>query len=99
MKASITKAQSMAAFSLASAILAGIGFFISWRIDTVPHDNLLTPAVDGLPFGVGWSICVYYAYKMHGKRALWLLAGFPFAWFYVVITALFALRALTGGGV
>jgi len=58
----------------------------------------MTPALVAFPFGVGWTIVVA-ASARHGKRAMWLLLGFPFAWFYPIVTLYFAIRASLGGGV
>jgi hypothetical protein len=96
----MNKLQSMLAFALASVALAGAGLLLSIRADTGPHANLGAPALVAFPFGVGWSICVYVAYRRHGRRAAWLLLGFPVAWFYPILTALFVLgHVLQGGGV
>ena len=62
--------------------------------------DMLTPALAVLPYGIGWGVCVYQAYKTHGKRAAWLLLGFPFAWFYPGVLAIFFIHSmLTNGGV
>ena len=90
----------MLTLSLTSVLSAGISFLISWHGANTTQLNMLTPVMQALPFGIAWSICVYAAYRMHGRRALWLLVGFPFAWFYALLLALFVIgHALHGGGV
>ncbi len=95
----MSKLPSMMVFALASVALAG-GLLLSMRADTGPHANLGAPALVAFPFSVGWSICVYLAYRRYGKRAAWLLLGFPFAWFYPILTFPFVVgHVLQGGGV
>jgi hypothetical protein len=89
---------SVTTFAIASVALAGVGLLLSILVDIRPHSNLMTPALVAFPFSVGWTIVVATSAR-HGKRAMWLLLGFPFAWFYPILTAFFALRASFGGGV
>jgi hypothetical protein len=89
------------AFCLASVAFAGASFLTSWYADDFRREvSMLTPAIKAIPFSVAWSICVFWAYKVRGRRALWLLLGFPFAWYYAILLTLFVVgHMLTGGGV
>jgi len=93
------KALSIAV-SVGSVVFAGIAFLISWHGFTSTQVDMLDPVFVALPFGIAWCVCVYTAHRMYGRRALWLLLGLPFAWFYAVMLALFVIgHALHGGGV
>ena len=90
-------------FAIASAVLAGGSFLC---LLSAPGGELslfredLIPVQISLAFGIGWTVCVYLAFRKHGKRAAWLLLGFPIAWLYPGLAMLvFAASVLRGGGV
>jgi len=92
--------RSLAWFAWVSAALALASCGVSYLDATSIQISMLTPAAHEFPFGVACSICVYLAYRAHGRRALWLLVGFPFAWSYVALLAVFVIaHTLAGGGV
>jgi hypothetical protein len=94
------KRPSLQVFGLLSALLAGWALVLSLKEDNTPHIVLSDGALAVLPYSLLWSGWVYWAYRVHGKRAAWLLIGFPFAWLEPILLALFVLgHMLMGGGV
>jgi len=91
---------SLTIFAVSSAILAFLGLGVSIGQEFKQFQlHLYDPAAAGLPFALLWSLCVYWAYKVHGRRALWLLVGFPVAWFEMTFLVLyFAVHVLSGNG-
>lgn len=95
-----TKSPSLLLFGLASALLAGGACVLSIKEEIIGHSNMLDGVRTVLPISLLWSGWVYWAYRVHGKRALWLLIAFPFAWLDPLFLALFVISSmLRGGGV
>jgi len=94
------KRPSLHVFGLVSALLAGWGLVLSIREDMTAHLYLSDGSLAVLPYSLAWSGWVYWAYRVHGKRAAWLLIGLPFAWLEPLLFALFVIgHMLMGGGV
>jgi hypothetical protein len=94
----MSKRPSMMVLALASVVLAGVSLLVSLKTSIIVSE--FTPVRNAFPFSVAWSLCVYWAYRTHGRRALWLLLGFPFAWFHLaLLMLLFIVSLLHGGGV
>jgi len=95
-----TNNPSLQIFAVSSALLAFLSLAVSIEQEMKQSlVHLSDPAVAGLPFALLWSICVYWAYQVHGRRALWLLAGFPVAWLETTFLVLyFAVHILSGNG-
>lgn len=95
-----TNKRSLAWFAWVSATLAVASCGVSYLDATSTQVSMLAPATHSLPLSAAWSFCVYSAYRSHGGRALWLLVGFPFAWSYAALLAVFVIaHTLAGGGV
>src|SRR4051794_31439318 len=72
-------------FAVISFILAGGNVLTAFWISNLEFNALVLL----LPFGIAWSVCIRYAWDTHGRRAWWLLIGFPFAWLSPLILILY----------
>ena len=83
------------AYTILSVLLAAGGVLVP-LLDTRPIFFTRVPVM--LPFSIAWTLCIHYGHRSHGKRAMWLVIGFPFAWSYLVLGVLFIIGVIWRGG-
>jgi len=80
--------------ALVSILLAAASIATTLTTGGIIVHNELIRVVWVLPFSVAWTLVVVHASGRHGRRAMWLLLGFPFAWFEALLVAFFVLSGI-----